>query len=176
MAIENGHAAFLEYQLLLELQGLAILPRYMPRPWPFEADVYQVTQAGYGTEYEIKVTRADFRADARKSWRGVRKHERLAQHDVRGPSRFWYVVPQGLVPESEVPEWAGIIEGEAWECYGGQRYRLRRTRPAPRLHKEKVSPKLLEHMAHCAAQRYVRLVMDRLREAIAKEKPDGNNS
>ena len=100
-----------------------VLPNYTPRDW-WECDVFEITKAGYFVEYEIKISRNDFKADSRKSDKGVswftnefqhlnrperNKHADLELRSGKGPSRFWFVVPDGLVKEDEVPEWAGLL-------------------------------------------------------------------
>ena len=45
--------------------GHCCMPNYTPRDW-WECDVFCVSKAGYFTEYEIKLTAQDFRADAQK--------------------------------------------------------------------------------------------------------------
>lgn len=84
-----------------------MLPNYRP-PWWYECDLFVVTRAGFCVEYEIKVTRPDFRRDSRKT----RKHERLAM--VGGgctcrPTRFFYVVPEKLILPGDVPSYAGLV-------------------------------------------------------------------
>jgi hypothetical protein len=127
------------------------LPNFTPRRW-WECDLFELTAAGYFREYEVKVSLADFRADAGKestAWtpgqgrRVERKHDLLARGDPRGPSRFWYVVPAGLVDVAAVPAWAGLIEMHtapscAW-------YRERVVRPAPRLHREACPAAAAQH-------------------------------
>jgi len=101
-----------------------VLPNFAPAGW-FECDVFELTARGYFREYEIKLSRADFRKDATKSsvkWVQVEKrvgpapdvrtelepiaiskHAMLAAGDVRGPRQFWYVTPVDLVKIEEVP-------------------------------------------------------------------------
>lgn len=113
-------------------------------------------------EYEVKVTRADFFADADKAqefgsrWTrdgrtpaDVRKkHDLLAAGDARGPSAFWYVTPPGLVAPHEVPVWAGVIEiteHQPDEYRPRVYYTEREITPAPRLHREKCSDAVRKH-------------------------------
>lgn len=119
----------------------AIAPCYTPHGW-YEADVWAITNARYSVEFEIKLTPGDFRADAQK--RGPRlvgslgavdlrsKHDRLAARDANGPSRFWFVVPSGLV--EDVPEWAGLIHAMPFNG----RVHLRGVRKAPQLHRHPI--------------------------------------
>jgi hypothetical protein len=128
------------------------LPNYTPAGW-WECDVFELTAAGYFREYEIKLTRSDFLADRAKEKRllwGLRvesKHQLLAQRSPRGPCRFWYVTPPGLVERAELPEWAGLIEladrGE------GQRpkwrWDARAVVEAPTLHRQPCDEKIIRH-------------------------------
>ena len=56
------------------------------------------------TAFEIKVSRSDFRADA--------KNRHKQRHAKRLSNRFYYVIPEGLFtdPEAEVPDDCGLIE------------------------------------------------------------------
>lgn len=144
-----------------------IVPNYTPWSW-FECDIFAVTKIGYFHEYEIKLTISDFKADrhktrARGHWENGRwlrhpvqtKHARLASADIRGPSRFTYVVPEGMVvldpperidPTACLPDWAGLIYVVPIMSDGYPvRYRLSSVRTGPRLHREKVTPRTVEH-------------------------------
>lgn len=116
-----------------------VLPRFTPQGW-WECDVFELTPSGYFREYEIKMSRGDFLADARKANDGVTKHQRMRSND--GPTRFWYVVPWGLVDSMEVPLWAGLIymrdRGEGHRAQ--YRWSESEQRPAPTLHRAKSNP------------------------------------
>lgn len=80
----------------------------------WEADLLEVTKAGYLYEYEVKISRHDFRNDSRKAkyFRGTatpvgRKYDNLLAG--KRVNYFSYIVPEGLVDPEEVPEWAGLI-------------------------------------------------------------------
>lgn len=101
-----------------------LVPNFTPEDW-FECDVWAVSNPGFVWEFEIKVTRADFRKDASKApgslfTSGHRfertdmspKYSRLASGDYKGPNNFVYVAPKGVVPFDEVPIWAGLWEYE----------------------------------------------------------------
>jgi hypothetical protein len=134
------------------------LPRYTPKGW-FECDVAEFTAAGYLREYEIKISRADFKADVKKRAslsyyahrRGIKgklKHEQLQVGDACGPVQFWYVVPRGLVQLNEVPEFAGLIEmsehsSPAWRAKGYMQEH--EAKPAPRLHAAKLEQAVIRH-------------------------------
>lgn len=141
-----------------------LMPNFTPAGW-FECDVWGLTKAGYAVEFEIKLSLTDFRADQRKrdnnhymrdgqdGWTyvpGRHKHELLAEASLLGPSRFWYVVPAGLLGADAVPEWAGIIEATAT----GRRARITRVRPAPRLHRVKAGDAIMRKALSACYFRY----------------------
>ena len=70
-----------------------------------EADLISVTKAGYISEYEIKISKADFKADFKK-----RKHHFFKKDHRCFQRYFWFVTPAGLIETKEVPEYAGYIE------------------------------------------------------------------
>lgn len=131
------------------------VPRYTPRGW-FECDLLYWTRAGYATEFEVKLTLADFKADAAKvsgpDRRGFvqakeTKHQMLARGAPVGPSRFYFVTPSGLLPDGSVPSWAGHLElvkvrdrgPIPWQWMEVER------KPAPKLHKVKLPEEVRTH-------------------------------
>ena len=141
------------------------LPRYTPADW-WENDVFQLTPAGYWTEFEIKLTFGDFRADEHKQqehrrpelkeWRLEKKHDLLKKSDSgRGPNKFYFVAPVGVIPVALVPTWAGLIEintvqsGTIWE--------MAPTVRAPRLHMHKVTAELRQAAVSTCYWRFHRL-------------------
>lgn len=75
---------------------------YLFNRW--ESDFVRITPAGFLTEWEIKVSRSDFRADFKK----VDKHRSIAAGEWW--KHFWYIAPRGIIPLDEIPEYAGLIE------------------------------------------------------------------
>ena len=130
-------------------------PNYTPRDW-WECDLWRVTKSGYSYEYEIKLSVSDFRADKKKSRRIIEngryfdqaKHEILSSKNDRGPSYFYFVLPDGIVEDSEVPEWAGIIR------VGGNLHRHEITRNAPVRHRIKAKQETIDHARQCMSYRY----------------------
>lgn len=102
-----------------------VLPNYTPPGW-YECDLFVLSAAGYSIEYEIKLTKSDFMAEKKKRL----KHEHLSYRDAGVPTRFFYVVPDGLVLIREVPDYAGLVYID--------RGSMVFVRPAPRLSKDKV--------------------------------------
>ncbi len=149
--------------------SLILMPNFTPPRW-FECDLFAVTQAGYMREYEIKLSVADLRADKKKSqrsrdtgWQDEYKHDLLSRGDARGPKQFWFVVPEKLVLlAGEVPTFAGLLTVRD----NRGRIMLHEARPAPVLHKEKVSPKAIEYARKVCYHRYwrERFELDRARK------------
>ena len=79
-----------------------------------ECDVLSVSKSDYIYEYEIKISRADYKKDFTK-----KKHENIINENytiMRGsdlvyllPNYFNYVVPKDLISVEEVPDYAGLI-------------------------------------------------------------------
>lgn len=70
-----------------------------------ENDVLALNRNDYLTEYEVKISRSDFKADAKKrkwQWYKMRIETMI-------PNYFYYVCPEGLILETEIPEFAGLI-------------------------------------------------------------------
>ena len=73
--------------------------------------------------YEVKVSRADFRADMRKPQK--QRPARLVSN------RFFYVSPEGLIKPAELPVWAGLLEVREVSLYGERSLELVPTVAAP---------------------------------------------
>lgn len=145
-------------------QSSFVLHNYTPAKW-WECDVFEVTKAGFFREYEIKLSLADFRADAVKQkingdylrgedgrWKyerkpGDKKHDLLSQCSPLGPVQFWFVCPEGVIPyDPEFPEWAGLIYVRSIpDARPPWNVREREIKSAPRLHREKMNPKVQDH-------------------------------
>lgn len=147
-----------------------VCPNYTPRKW-WECDVFELTESGYFNEYEIKLTRSDFKADSKKiertyNWQAneekIRvKHELLAAGEITGPSRFFYVVPEGLITVEEVPAWAGLITCKV--NHPARRFCVvdQVVKNAPRLHKQKADPKVVEHVRSIFYYRFMNHLLHR---------------
>ena len=98
----------------------------------WESDFLAIRKSGFAEEFEIKLTKADFKADARKQKIGLTKYEWLSRG--AGPTYFSYVVPEGLVLATEVPEFAGLY----W-VKGDLRYSIREVKKPRRLNKTKLT-------------------------------------
>lgn len=85
----------------LQISGNKVFPNtYLGR---FEADIFEITKSGYLYEYEVKISRADFKAEKKKTG----KKEKLLSGERC--NYFSYLVPEGLILPDEVPEYAGLV-------------------------------------------------------------------
>lgn len=78
-----------------------------------EMDLCSVLKSGVVHEYEIKISKQDFRRDCKKT----KKREILTKIQANSkdrplrsaPNHFVYVLPDKLVDPAEVPDFAGIV-------------------------------------------------------------------
>lgn len=95
-----------------------------------EMDIFRMTKSGYIEEYEIKVSKQDFKNDFDKPW----KHAGLESGQCK-PNKFWFVCPNGLIGLKDVPEYAGLIYYTDRKEYYGRMFEVKKT---PKLlHKDK---------------------------------------
>lgn len=99
-----------------------------------ECDLVGVRHSGLVDEVEIKLSKADFRADFAKQVTmapglSAKKHELLAAGEG-AINRFWFMTPISLLSESDIPAHAGLIEVS-------NRGSLRVVKDAPLLHRRK---------------------------------------
>ena len=106
--------------------------------YDWESDVLKITKSGYAYEFEIKISRGDFKNDFKHK---KKKHLLLEnkENSSKMPNYFYYVVPEGLVTEDEVPEYAGLIYVHA-TIIGNSRvyYQFQEIKGAPKLHSNKI--------------------------------------
>lgn len=144
------------------------IPNTMLYGW--EADMLTVTKSRFVHEYEIKTSRADFLSEKRKieAERGTRRDAFVKQlrhrslsgcehgyHHRNRPNVFWYVVAEGVCDESEVPDYAGLIQvrpAKFMRMYDPPSFwfSLQKVKQAPRLHRDKIGEdKILQLAGHC---------------------------
>lgn len=89
----------------------------------WESDVFVLTRAGMCYDIEIKITKADLKADFQKWQRHevLEKGEYISRRTYRGqsvtkprklqrPNRFYFAVPKSLgVTSDDVPRYAGLL-------------------------------------------------------------------
>lgn len=139
----------------------------------FESGFFRITNAGYMTEYEVKVSRSDFKADFQKysGTKVIRDEngevtdiEKQFKHDTiknggSGLKNFYFCTPKGLLDLEEIPEHCGLIEFNNSELYAGFS-QMRVIKKAPSLKKaKKASDSMLKRIILKA---YYRLYSEQL--------------
>lgn len=127
----------------------------------YEADVLSVTQRLLVHEFEIKVSSSDFRADFKnkhhKHWRMGELFKEQEANTRYAPNYFWFVAPEGLLTLEQLPDYAGLIAVRSEEqntLFGKLRVAGKTLREAPRLHKDKIEPVMLERVTTALKTRY----------------------
>lgn len=112
----------------------------------WESDSLLITRSDLVYEFEIKISKADFKNDFKHK---VEKHQILEgiyepqypkwysqppKYNINEnrPNYFYYVVPNGLIEADDVPSYAGLIYAENEWPY------LRTVKKAPKIHSEKI--------------------------------------
>lgn len=106
--------------------------------YSWESDVLKITKSGYAYEFEIKISRTDFKNDFKHK---KKKHTLLESKEssFKIPNYFYYVVPEGLVSEKEIPEYAGLIYVLGNTIGDGRiYYQFQEIKKAPKLHSNKI--------------------------------------
>jgi len=132
-----------------------------------ECDVFAVRRSGYCDEFEVKLSRSNFRADAKKivRWRRWKKEDKgwqaytdmnpamMHKHQalkmgLMTPNYFWYVMPTELATQvmAEIPPWAGLIA-----IKGAVQTVIRKPQ---RLHQAKLTDAQKYKLTHKLAYRY----------------------
>lgn len=106
----------------------------------WEADMISVTGSGYIHEYEIKISKSDFKADFKKPKHKIFLGENKSHKHF--PSYFWYVTYGFEIDETDIPKYAGWIKmsqrGESKTlCYG-------EIKKAPKINNYKLTEKMRE--------------------------------
>lgn len=100
--------------MFLYLKGHSPISTHVTISLISECDVISVSKSDFIYEYEIKISRSDFKKDFLKEKHTYIINENHTQ-TVRGElfyhtcNYFNYVVPRDLISPEEVPEYAGLI-------------------------------------------------------------------
>jgi hypothetical protein len=158
----------------LQKKSEIVITNFTPKNW-WECDIWAVSKSGYATEYEIKISRADFKKDVEKERRvrGIgcqmvtEKKCDILQECVSGdghthpPKHFYYVTPEDMVEPDEIPEYAGHIV----MCS-----RVSKTlKRAPVLHRDKADQGDIDNAKRAFYYRYWNM-RERLESTKKKEK------
>lgn len=108
-----------------------------------ERDYLTVNKSGYATEYEIKISKSDFKNDFKKQ---KHKHMKLGRGGII--RRFYFVVPEGMLTIYKIPPYAGWIEIKG--------KKLITRKKAPLLQARKVSPTQKEKLYRSMMYRFLK--------------------
>jgi hypothetical protein len=111
-----------------------------------ECDVISVSKSDYIYEYEIKISRQDFKKDFIKEKHNHILNEkftyfRKGEQLFRVCNYFNYVVPKDLISIEEVPDYAGLI-------YINEDFSFDIIKKPKLLHKTKATPNFIRQLAH----------------------------
>ena len=113
-------------QYLFKLRHKYITPNACLYFW--ESDLISVSPGGYIREYEIKLSKSDYKQDFKK----LNKHQNHLKRRTSSLSQFWYAIHGFLLRPDEVPIYAGLLR----VCEGNY---VDIIKPAPRLSRQKIS-------------------------------------
>lgn len=140
-----------------DLKALCCIPNFAPPDW-WECDLMTVSKAGYISEFEIKLSKSDYRADFKKKniWGTSKgalinkfKHDLLSSKDCI-PKHYWFVVPielEGL----DFPDYAGVLIAK--QLSDNSVY-IRQVKKAPKLSKKKASELTMKRILTSLSHRY----------------------
>jgi hypothetical protein len=112
-----------------------------------ECDVISMSKSDYIYEYEIKISRSDFKADFKKQKHSMILEKQFINESYSDnlncytPNYFYFVVTENLVSVDEVPYYAGLI-------YVKENGVLDTIKKAPLLHKTKATPNFIRQLSH----------------------------
>jgi hypothetical protein len=144
------------YEETNNIEGAMVMYLYEKRHSPIttrfkgmglqECDVLSISNSNYIYEYEIKISRGDFKKDFTK-----KKHDHVINEKFTRKKKgeiqfnvcnyFSYVVPKGLISIDEVPEYAGLI-------YMNDDFTFDVIKKPKLLHKTKATSSFIRKVAH----------------------------
>ncbi|WP_417430706.1 hypothetical protein [Halpernia sp.] len=107
---------------ICDLEEHLILTNHFHTDW--EADILIIDKEGFSHEIEIKLSKADFKNDFKKSYTNKTSGEKFLKHDKISCgdyicNQFSFLLPMGMVEKENIPLHCGIIEfyhnPDSWE-------------------------------------------------------------
>jgi hypothetical protein len=154
------------------------ISNYNMRFW-FECDVAMITNSGYFTEFEIKLSKYDYEKDFYKDNIHGNKHvilsDKIKFDFCNTPSRFFFVIPCDLAKKVVIPKHAGLIIFYWRKHYKRKHYLdFKIEINAPRLHNNKSSLKVINDIKDIYRYRYLNL-MDKFYSKTKEELENESN-
>lgn len=111
-----------------------------------ECDVLSISKSDFIYEYEIKISRSDYKKDFTKRKHSDILNENFTKTGSKGtwyllPNYFNYIVPKDLIKIEEVPEYAGLI-------YFNEDMTFDVIKKPKLLHKTKANNEFIRKVAH----------------------------
>lgn len=111
----------------------------------WESDFFILQRNNFCVEFEIKISKSDFKADFNKEDKhiflktGIVTKKKYVSNQLQliqtksnhRPNKFYYVTPHGLLNIDDIPEYSGLIEIDKWD-------RINLIKKAPFIHKERL--------------------------------------
>src|ERR1044072_2998159 len=138
------------HQFRMDLNDILCVPNCRCFGW--EADFLSINKKLFLSEYEIKISRADFKAEVKKRFKHRVLGYKNSKRKIR-PNYFYYVTLEGLVKESEIPVYAGLVY-VVETLFAPPRIEI--VKRAPLLCKETIDQKLVLKLAKAMSYRYWR--------------------
>lgn len=110
-----------------------------------ECDVISISKSDYIYEYEVKISKSDFKRDFIKEKHSFMLNEkstykRKGEILYRIPNYFYFVTPTELISIEDIPEYAGLIYTDGVNFEIIKKPKL--------LHNTKASPEFIRKLAH----------------------------
>lgn len=120
-----------------------------------ECDLISISGSDYIYEFEVKISRGDFKKDSEKvikhkylneSYATKIQKKRRTKKVSKIPNYFSYVCPQDMIKEDEIPPYAGLV-------YVDENFNFTVIKKAPKLHNDKADIKLIKRIALTLSER-----------------------
>jgi hypothetical protein len=108
----------------------------------WESDVITITKFNYAHEFEIKISKADYKHDFKKTHKHQVLQQAILQHRPV-PAYFWYATSGFDIDPPEYAGWLTVAYNEKQF-----RYEISIRKDAPRLHDYKITKESVETIAH----------------------------
>ena len=111
-----------------------------------ECDVISISKSDFIYEYEVKISKSDFKADFKKPKHTLIKESKFIKESKSEtlylvPNYFYFVVPENLISIDDIPEYAGLI-------YITEQQTFNIIKKAPIIHKTKASKEFIRALSH----------------------------
>jgi len=100
--IQNKLAQYLQYK-----KNHSFITPNTTMIFGWECDLISITKSNFIHEFEIKRSKADFKADSNKHRKHLLLENQNPKHNI--PNYFWYVFHDFEFEINDIPEYAGLI-------------------------------------------------------------------